>query len=143
MSNAQAGLSSHAQEFQWLVANLAAETPGVRHAIAVSADGLLIVASDPSDLAAAHRLAAVVSGMLSLAGSAARGYGLGGLHKVIVDLSDGYIVISSVSTSSVLGLVADKGANVGLVAYEMAMFAARAGHLLGPATILELQNAMS
>jgi uncharacterized protein len=143
MSNAQAGLSVPAQEFQWLVANLAAETPGVRHAIVVSADGLLIAASDSSDRAAAHRLAAVVSGMLSLAGSAARGYSLGGLHKVIVDLSDGYVLISSSSTSSVLGLVADRTANVGMVAYEMTIFASRVGHLLDPATMRELTNAMS
>lgn len=143
MSDAPAGLSTHAQEFQWLVGNLTATTPGVRHAIAVSADGLLIAASESSDRAAAHRLAAVVSGMISLAGGAARGYSLGGLHKVIVDLADGYVIISSISTASVLGVVADKSAGVGMIAYEMTIFAARVGHLLHPATIVELKNAMS
>jgi signal transduction histidine kinase len=66
-------LSADAQEFCWLLDKLAADTPGVRDAIAVSADGLLISASGSEDHPGAQRLAAVVSGMISLAGGAARG----------------------------------------------------------------------
>jgi predicted regulator of Ras-like GTPase activity (Roadblock/LC7/MglB family) len=136
-------LSSQAQEFQWLVGKLAAETPGVRDAIAVSADGLLIAASDTSDRPGAQRLAAVVSGLISLAGGAARGYRLGGLHKVIIDLTDGYIIITAMSAASVLGVIAEKSASLGTVAYEMTMFSSRVGHMLTPATIVELKNAMA
>lgn len=135
-------LSEDAERFQWLVGSLAAETAGMREVIAVSADGLLIAASDTGDPAGAQRLAAVVSGLISLAGGAARGYRLGGLHKVIIDLTDGYIVITAMSAASVLGVVAEKSASLGAIAYEMTLFASRVGHLLTPATITELKNAM-
>ncbi len=136
------GLSAAAQEFQWLVGRLAADTPGVREAIAVSSDGLLIAASAGTDQeAGAHRLAAVVSGLISLAGGAARGYRLGSLHKVIIDLDEGYVVITAISATSLLGVVTDRSAGLGTVAYEMTMFGSRVGHLLTPATILELKNA--
>ncbi len=143
MTGGAPALSEDAREFQWLVGVLAADTAGVRDAIAVSADGLLIAASDTSDPAAAQRLAAVVSGLISLAGGAARGYELGGLHKVIIDLADGYIVITALSSASVLGVVADRSASLGTIAYEMTMFASRVGHLLAPVTIIELKNAMA
>ncbi len=136
-------LSADAQEFRWLLDKLAADTAGVRDVIAVSADGLLIAASGAEDQAGAQRLAAVVSGLISLAGGAARGHGLGGLHKVIVDLTEGYIVITAMSAASVLGVVADKSASLGTVAYEMTMFSARVGRSLTPATVLELKNAMA
>lgn len=137
-----AGLSAPAQEFQWLVGRLVADTPGVREAIAVSSDGLLIAASTENDRASAQRLAAVVSGMISLAGGAAGEYRLGSLQKVIIDLTDGYLVLTAISATSVLGVVADRSSGLGTVAYEMTMFASRVGHLLTPATVLELKNAM-
>jgi hypothetical protein len=136
-------LSEDARRFRSSVGALAADTVGVRDAIAVSADGLLIAASDTSDPAAAQRLAAVVSGLISLSGSAARGYGLGGLHKVVVDLTGGLVVVTALSPASVLGVVADDSADIGTIAYEMTLFASRVGHLLAPPTIRELKNAMA
>ena len=61
----------------------------------------------------AERLAAVVSGMTSLAGGAASWYALGGLNRVIVDMADGYLLITAISSGSVLGVVADRSANLG------------------------------
>jgi len=136
------GLSPQAQEFQWLLGKFVDETQGVTEAIAVSADGLLIAASTTADPAGAQRLAAVVSGMISLAGGAARSYHLGGLHKVIVDMTGGYFVITAISETSVLGVIAERSASLGGVAYDMTMFAARVGHMLTPATIAELKKSM-
>ena len=39
-------LSSEARSLTWLVNNFVAEVPGVTHAVVVSADGLLLIASD-------------------------------------------------------------------------------------------------
>ena len=38
--------SSEAQSLAWLVNSFVAEVPGVTHAVVVSADGLLLIASD-------------------------------------------------------------------------------------------------
>ncbi len=41
-------LSSEASDFSWLVGNFANHTPGVAHALVVSADGLPVAASGRS-----------------------------------------------------------------------------------------------
>ncbi len=78
-------LSTEAQQFNWLLSQFASNTPGVVHAIAVSSDGLLMAMSAIKDRPNAERLAAVVSGLTSLAGGAASWYRLGALSRVIID----------------------------------------------------------
>jgi predicted regulator of Ras-like GTPase activity (Roadblock/LC7/MglB family) len=135
-------LSQEARTFNWLLDSFAANTAGVREAIAVSSDGLLMAMSQVDDRANAERLAAVVSGMTSLAGGAAGWYALGVLNRVIVDMSDGYLLVSSISSGSVLGVVASQSADLSTVAYEMTLFAGRAGAALTPRLIVELKNSV-
>jgi hypothetical protein len=135
-------LSQEAKTFNWLLDSFTTNTAGVTEAIAVSSDGLLIAMSSIRDRANAERLAAVVSGMTSLAGGAASWYGLGSLNRVIIDMSDGYLLITAISAGSVLGVIADRTANLGTVAYEMTLFATRAGAALTPTLIAELKNAV-
>ena len=142
MSHTAYGLSAEAQNFNWLLGKFAAETAGVLEAIAVSSDGLLMAMSAVKDRSNAERLAAVVSGMTSLAGGAAMSYSLGGLNRVIVDMADGYLLITAISSGSVLGVIAAKTANLGNIAYEMTLFATRAGAALTPQLINELKNSL-
>jgi len=135
-------LSAEAYNFNWLLDTFTANTAGVAEAIAVSSDGLLMAMSAVTDRANAERLAAVVSGMTSLAGGAAHTYSLGALNRVVIDMADGYLLITSISSGSVLGVIADRSANLGTVAYEMTMFANRAGGTLSPTLIVELKNAV-
>jgi predicted regulator of Ras-like GTPase activity (Roadblock/LC7/MglB family) len=114
----------------------------VHEAVAVSSDGLLMALSATKDKANAERLAAIVSGMTSLAGGAAQWYSLGGLNRVIVDMAEGYLLITSISNGSVLGVIADRSANLGTVAYEMTLFVNRAGGALSPKIIAELKNSV-
>ncbi len=81
------GIRAAAADFTWMVSRFAAETAGVVDAIAVSSDGLLIAVSRPGDQADSERLAAIVSGITSLAMGAAGNYGLGALNKVIIDMA--------------------------------------------------------
>jgi uncharacterized protein len=136
------GLSAEAQNFNWLLGKFAAETAGVLEAIAVSSDGLLMAMSAGQERAGADRLAAITSGITSLAGGAARAYQLGHLNKVIVDMAHGYLLVSSISSGSVLGVIAAKTANLGNIAYEMTLFATRAGAALTPQLINELKNSL-
>jgi uncharacterized protein len=137
-----AELSQEAKTFNWLLDSFATNTAGVREAIAVSSDGLLMAMSKVDDRSNAERLAAVVSGMTSLAGGAAGWYSLGVLNRVIVDMSDGYLLVSSISSGSVLGVVASQTADLSTVAYEMTLFAGRAGAALTPRLIVELKNSV-
>jgi predicted regulator of Ras-like GTPase activity (Roadblock/LC7/MglB family) len=136
------GLSSEAQTFNWLLDSFRSGTAGVVEAVAVSADGLLMAKSAAADHANADRLAAVISGMTSLAAGVADTYQLGGLNKVIVDMAGGFLLATAISRGSVLGVIADRSANLGTVAYEMTLFASRAGAVLTPQLIIELKNAV-
>lgn len=140
--NGNGSLSAEAQTFNWLLDSFTSSTAGVREAIAVSSDGLLMAMSAIQDRANAERLAAVVSGMTSLAGGAANWYSLGTLNRVVVDMADGYLLVSSISAGSVLGVIADRSASLGTVAYEMTLFAGRAGGALTPRLIAELKNSV-
>jgi predicted regulator of Ras-like GTPase activity (Roadblock/LC7/MglB family) len=135
-------LSPEAKTFNWLLDSFTSSTAGVLEAIAVSSDGLLMAMSAIKDRANAERLAAVVSGMTSLAGGAANWYSLGGLNRVIVDMAHGYLLVTSISAGSVLGVIATRSANLGTVAYEMTLFASRAGGALTPRLIVELKNSV-
>ena len=117
-------LAADAADFTWMVSRFAGETAGVVDAIAVSSDGLLIAVSRPQDPGSSERLAAVVSGMTSLAAGAGGNYGLGALNKVIIDMEGGYLLIAKLAN----------------VAYEMTLFANRVGAVLSPALIIELKN---
>lgn len=142
MTPSQTQLSPEAQTFNWLLDSFTSGTAGVREAIAVSSDGLLMAKSAIQDQANAERLAAVVSGLTSLAGGVATWYALGDLNRVIVDMVDGYLLITAISAGSVLGVIADRSANLGTVAYEMTLFAGRAGGALTPQLIAELKSAV-
>jgi predicted regulator of Ras-like GTPase activity (Roadblock/LC7/MglB family) len=135
-------LRAAAADFTWLLNRFATETAGVVDAIAVSSDGLLIAVSQLREHADSERLAAIVSGITSLANGASGNYGLGGLNKVIIDLEGGHVLVSAIGSGAVLGVVADKEAKLGNIAYEMTLFANRAGSALNPQLVLELKNSV-
>lgn len=135
-------LSAEAQQFNWLLNQFAANTPEVIDAIAVSADGLLIAMSNRQDRANADRLAAITSALQSLAQGAGRMYELGNPNKIIIDLDGGYVLVSSISAGATLGVLATRAANLGNLAYEMAVFANRAGEVISPQLIEELKVAV-
>ncbi|AJE43091.1 MULTISPECIES: roadblock/LC7 domain-containing protein [Streptomyces] len=137
-----ADLQAAAADFTWLLNRFANETAGVVDAIAVSSDGLLIAVSELREQADSERLAAIVSGITSLAAGASGNYGLGELNKVIIDLEGGHVLVSSIGSGAVLGVVADKEAKLGNIAYEMTLFANRAGAALSPQLVLELKNSV-
>ena len=135
-------LSAEAKTFNWLLDSFTQNTVGVVEAVAVSSDGLPIAMSAIKDRANADRLAAVVSGMTSLAGGAAHMYNMGDLNRVIVDLTRGYLLVTAISIGSVMGVIASRTANLGNIAYEMTLFANRAGAALTPQLIIELKNSV-
>src|SRR3954463_7331491 len=98
-------LSSEAKTFNWLLDSFTSGTAGVVEAIAVSSDGLLMAMSAIKDRANAERLAAVVSGMTSLAGGITASYALGPMNRVIIDLAEGYLLVTAISSGSVLGVI--------------------------------------
>ncbi|MFE9249816.1 roadblock/LC7 domain-containing protein [Streptomyces sp. NPDC007088] len=134
------GLGESAARFTWLLERFATESAGVVDAIAVSSDGLLIAVSRPDGQDDSERLGAVISGMLSLAAGASANYGLGDLGRIIMDYQGGRLLVTALGSGAVLGVVASTEAKLADVAYEMTLFTERAGAVISPELIVELQK---
>jgi predicted regulator of Ras-like GTPase activity (Roadblock/LC7/MglB family) len=128
---------AEAGQFNWLLANFVRSTDGVRDAVAVSSDGLLIATSPGLDRTGADHLAAIVSSLSSLGRSASRRYDFDGLKLIMIEMRRGFLLVSAINGGSCLGALADSGCDVGLIGYEIAMMADRFGDLLTPALISE------
>ena len=128
---------SDRHQFNWLLGNFVHQTHGVRDAVAVSSDGLLIAGSDGLARADADHLAAIVSSLAGVARSAARRYDFDGLKLIMIEMHRGFLLVSVMHGGSCLGVVAGSDSDVGLVGYEISLLAERFGDLLTPALISE------
>ncbi|HET6747904.1 MAG TPA: roadblock/LC7 domain-containing protein [Actinomycetes bacterium] len=117
----------------WLLVDFSRRTAGVRHSLVVSRDGLRLAASERIDIGLADQLAAISSGLLSLAQGAARAFAAEPVQQTIVEMAGGYLFVSSISEGAVLAVFADRYCDIGMIGYEMTLLAARVGHLLTPA----------
>jgi uncharacterized protein len=135
-------LSADARNLNWLVGNFAKATPGVAHALVVSADGLPVAVSERLDRPRADQLAAIASGLASLTIGASRCFDGGTVKQSVVEMEGGFMFIMSISDGSCLAVLAAVNCNVGVVAYEMAVLVARAGDVLTPSLRAELQAAL-
>ena len=135
-------LSIDAQNLNWLVGNFASRVPGVRDAVVVSSDGLLMALSPGLDRAGADQLAAIASGLTSLTRGASRCFGGGRVNQVIVDLEHAFLFVTSISDGSSLAVISASNADVGLIGYEMTLLVERASAVLSPALIAELQASL-
>jgi uncharacterized protein len=129
------------QDLGWLLANFADRVPGVAHAIAVSADGLLLAASRDLPRDRADQLAAIASGLVSLTQGAARCFEAGGVNQTVVEMDRGYLFLMSISDGSCLSVLAAPNCDIGLVAYEMTLLVERVGQQVTPELRAQLQGA--
>ncbi|MBL8930481.1 MAG: roadblock/LC7 domain-containing protein [Kineosporiaceae bacterium] len=125
------------QDFNWMLGNFVRTTDGVREAVAVSSDGLLIAGSDGLSRTDADHLAAIVSSLVSLGRSAARRYEFAGLKLIMIEMVRGFLLVTSIPGGSCIGVVADGDGDLGLIGYETATLAERFGPLLTPALVSE------
>ena len=114
----------------WLVSNFAREVPGVSHAVLVSVDGLLIAASEHLPPERADQLAAVSSGLASLASGAAQLFDGGQVLQSVVEMQNGYLLLMQVGDGSHLATLAATSCDIGQIGYEMAVLVERVGNVV-------------
>ncbi|MFD7624650.1 roadblock/LC7 domain-containing protein [Streptomyces sp. NPDC059851] len=152
------GLSTQARNLQWLLTDLVEEVPGVNSVAVVSSDGLLLLSSDPGAAAtatpgqgpggtkgprgASADLATIVSGLGSLTTGAAALMDYGDVKQTMVAMEHGSVFVMAISDGSLLGVHATPDCDMGVVAYHMALFVGRAGHVLTPEVRSELRQSM-
>lgn len=131
-----------ANDLTWLITDFTERVPGVTHAVVVSGDGLLLVASAHLPRDHADQLAAVTSGLVSITSGAATIFDRDEVKQTVVEMGRGYFLVMSMRDEgrSILATLATKGADIGVVGYEMARLAKQVGELLTPALRDELQQ---
>ena len=120
------------RQLDWLLVDFVRSTAGARHAVVVSADGLRLAASQGVDTALGDQVAAVTSGLLSLAQGIAQSFVAGPVRQTIVEMAGGYLFVTSISEGSMLAVFAERTCDMGMIGYEMTLLAARVGHMLTP-----------
>ncbi|WPB90917.1 roadblock/LC7 domain-containing protein [Streptomyces malaysiensis] len=151
------GLSREARNLHWLLSNLVEEVPGVRSVVVVSTDGLMLLSSDTRHHAATAAadpvaqdgpkgssadLATIVSGLGSLTLGAAKLMDGGSVKQTMVAMDEGSLFVMSISDGSLLGVHATPDCDMTVVAYHMALFVGRAGHVLTPELRNELRRSL-
>ncbi len=135
-------LSAQAKNLNWLLSAFVTRVPGIAHAVVVSSDGLLIAMSEKLPRDGADQLAAVVSGLVSVTNGAARIFDGDEVRQTVVEMGRGYFLVMSIRDGSILGTLASRDADIGVVGYEMARLTKQAGEMLTPALRAELQQAL-
>ena len=114
----------------WVVSKFVDEVPNTAHAILVSADGLLMAASASIPDDRAEQVAAVSSGLASLAVGAARLFEGGAVLQTVVEMEHGFLLLMSVGDGSHLAVLTQNSADIGQVGYEMALLVDRVGRMI-------------
>jgi predicted regulator of Ras-like GTPase activity (Roadblock/LC7/MglB family) len=130
------------ENMSWLLNNLVKKVPEVTYVIVLSSDGLLLATSHGMDRMTADQLAAVASGFNSLARGAGRFFGGGDVRQTIVEMEQGFLFVTAVGDGSCLAILSSPGADIGLIAYEMALLVARVGEFLTPELRAQMQAAL-
>jgi uncharacterized protein len=122
------------RDLDWLLSEFATGTPGVRHVLVVSADGLGLAVSPGISPDLADQLCAAISGLVSLSRGTATLIDAEPVSQTIVEMADCYLFATAIGLGSTLAVLTDRSADMGLVGYEMTMLAARVGHALTPSS---------
>ncbi|MFI1483983.1 roadblock/LC7 domain-containing protein [Streptomyces sp. NPDC020747] len=124
------GTAQRSGELDWLLDDLALRVAEVRHAVVLSNDGLAVGASSGLRREDAEHLAAIASGFHSLAKGAGRHFGAGGVRQTMVEMDEGFLFVAAAGDGSCLAVLSAVTADIGLVAYEMALLVKRVGEHL-------------
>ena len=114
----------------WLLDDLVTRVNQIDKALILSRDGLAIGASQGFSREDAEHLSAVAAGFQSLARGAGQHFGGGRIRQTIVEMDNIFLFVTSAGEGSCLAVLSPATADVGLIAYEMAMLVRRMGKYL-------------
>ncbi|MGI5145094.1 roadblock/LC7 domain-containing protein [Plantactinospora sp. KLBMP9567] len=117
-------------DLAWLLNDLVGRVTQAENAIVLSVDGLLIATSEGLSRDDGEHLAAVASGIQSLAKGAGKRFGGGAPQQTIIEMQSSFLFVTAAGNGACLAVLAAEDADVGLIAYEMAMLVKRAGRYL-------------
>ncbi|MEV4867823.1 roadblock/LC7 domain-containing protein [Streptomyces syringium] len=123
-----------AKGLDWLLDDLTKRVEQIRHALVLSNDGLVTGASAGLEREDAEHLAAVASGLHSLARGTGRHFRAGKVRQTMVEFDEGVLFVTAAGDGSCLCVLGDADADIGQVAYEMTLLVNRVGEHLSVAS---------
>ncbi|ALG09068.1 roadblock/LC7 domain-containing protein [Kibdelosporangium phytohabitans] len=128
--------------FGWLVDNFTDRVPGVAHSVVISVDGLLLTASNRLPEDRADQMAAIAAGIVSLNMGAAKCLGADTVHRTVVEMDYGVLLLTSIRDGSCLAVLARRDSDIAQIAYEMTVLVDQVGQMLTPELRAELSGAV-
>ncbi|WP_406453292.1 roadblock/LC7 domain-containing protein [Streptomyces sp. NBC_00876] len=123
------------EKLNWLLEGLLERTPGARHALVLSRDGLKLCRTPELSVDQADQLAAISAGIQSLSHGASIefGNGTGGVRSAMAEFYGGVLFIVEAGAGAHLAVIASESADVGLVGHNMSELVEQLGeHLVAP-----------
>src|SRR5277367_6138674 len=117
-------------QLSWLLDNLVSQVEHVQQALILSRDGLVVAASQGLSREDGEHLSALAAGVQSLARGAGRHFSGGEVRQTIIEMESAFLFVMAAGQGTCLAVVASADANVGVMAYEMAMLVRRMGRHL-------------
>ncbi len=118
------GTDSH---LDWLLEDLASRTAHVQKAVILSRDGLTAGGSRALGREASDHLSALAAGLQSLANGGAALFGCGEVRQTLIEMDAGFLFVTAAGEGSCLAVLADSGADVSVIAYDMARLVKQVG----------------
>ena len=122
--------ASSGADLDWLLEDLVGRVVGARHAVVLSADGLLVGRSSGLSKEDGEHLSAVASAFQSLARGTGRQFGGGKVRQTIVEMEHAFLFVTAAGQGTCLAVLGEEDADVGLIAYEMNLLVKQVGSVL-------------
>ncbi len=126
----QAPTTTSKGELDWLLDDLVTRVAQIEKAVVLSRDGLAMGASMAMSREDADHLAAIAAGFQSLARGVGKHLGGGSARQTMVEMESAFLFVTAAGEGSCLAVLTAANADVGLVAYEMAVLVKRVGQHL-------------
>jgi predicted regulator of Ras-like GTPase activity (Roadblock/LC7/MglB family) len=111
----------------WLVDDLVGRVAHIDKAAVLSRDGLALGTSSALSREDAEHLSALAAGIQSLANCGAVHFGGGHVHQTVIEMDRSFLFVTAAGEGTCLAVLAGEQADVGLVAYEMALIVKQVG----------------
>jgi uncharacterized protein len=118
---------SSGEQLGWLLDNLVSQVVNVRQALVLSRDGLVVAKSQNMSREQGEHLSALAAGVQSLARGAGQQVGGGEVRQTIIEMDSAFMFVMAAGQGTCLAVLASADANLGVMAYEMAMLVRRMG----------------
>lgn len=122
--------TSNSGDLNWLLDDLVDRLAGVRYAVVLSTDGLLLGRSTSVSRDDAEHFGAMSSTLYGLARSAGHRFQGGGVRQAVIELEHVVLFVTAAGSNACIALQANDNANLGMVAYEMNLTVQRVGSYL-------------